>query len=92
MGMDLQYRDHLYWCEQCSHAGSSALEGLATVVTGVASLWIVQDFPDTARFHTDAEEQLSSGDCKDDEFSAAGDSRTIKCEAKPASALITTFN
>ena len=31
------------------------LEGLATVVAGFLSFWIIQDFPDNAKFLTDAE-------------------------------------
>ena len=31
------------------------LEGLFTVLVGVASFWIVQVFPDTAKFLTDEE-------------------------------------
>ena len=31
------------------------LEGLATVLAGVASFWIIQDFPDTAKFLSEAE-------------------------------------
>ena len=31
------------------------LEGLVTVVAGVLSFWIIQDFPDTAKFLTEAE-------------------------------------
>ncbi|KAJ7117834.1 MFS general substrate transporter [Mycena epipterygia] len=50
------------------------LEGLATVLAGAASFWIIQDFPDTAKFLTEAERtfvirRLQS----DDQFSAAGE-------------------
>ena len=31
------------------------LEGLVTVVAGFLSFWIIQDFPDTAKFLTEAE-------------------------------------
>jgi hypothetical protein len=50
------------------------LEGLATVLAGAASFWIIQDFPDTAKFLTEEERtfvirRLQS----DDKFSAAGE-------------------
>ncbi|KAI1791780.1 major facilitator superfamily domain-containing protein [Ganoderma leucocontextum] len=51
------------------------IEGLATVVAGALSFSIIQDFPDTAKFLTEAERtfivrRLQS----DDQFSAAGES------------------
>lgn len=33
------------------------LEGLATILAASASFWIIQDFPDTAKFLTDTERQ-----------------------------------
>lgn len=50
------------------------LEGLLTVLAGLASFWIIQDFPDNAKFLTEAERtavirRLQS----DDQFSAAGE-------------------
>lgn len=33
------------------------LEGSVTVVLGIVSFWIIQDFPDTARFLTESERQ-----------------------------------
>ncbi|KAF7308391.1 High-affinity nicotinic acid transporter [Mycena chlorophos] len=50
------------------------LEGLATVLAGALSFFIIQDFPDTAKFLTEAERvvvvrRLQS----DDQFSAAGE-------------------
>ncbi|EIM86762.1 MFS general substrate transporter [Stereum hirsutum FP-91666 SS1] len=50
------------------------LEGLATVLAGVLSFWVIQDFPDTAKFLTEEERvviirRLQS----DDQFSAAGE-------------------
>jgi hypothetical protein len=50
------------------------IEGLATVLAGAASFWIIQDFPDTAKFLTEEERtfvirRLQS----DDQFSAAGE-------------------
>ncbi|CAK5283160.1 unnamed protein product [Mycena citricolor] len=57
----------------------SILEGLASVLAGVASFWIVQDFPDTAKFLSEPERvfvirRLQS----DDQFSAAGESLKLK--------------
>ncbi|KAM5536649.1 hypothetical protein V8D89_009744 [Ganoderma adspersum] len=51
------------------------IEGLATVVAGALSFFIIQDFPDTAKFLTEAERtfvvrRLQS----DDQFSAGGES------------------
>ncbi|PIL24725.1 MFS general substrate transporter [Ganoderma sinense ZZ0214-1] len=51
------------------------IEGLATVIAGALSFFIIQDFPDTAKFLTEAERtfvvrRLQS----DDQFSAAGES------------------
>ena len=51
------------------------IEGLVTVVAGALSFFIIQDFPDTAKFLTEAERtfvvrRLQS----DDQFSAAGES------------------
>ncbi|KAG7093082.1 hypothetical protein E1B28_009370 [Marasmius oreades] len=50
------------------------LEGLATVVAGVASFWLVQDFPDTAKFLSEAERTVIIRRLQgDDQFSAAGE-------------------
>jgi len=50
------------------------LEGLLTVVAGVASFWIIQDFPDTAKFLTDEERVFVIRRLQDDaQFSAAGE-------------------
>jgi len=50
------------------------LEGLATVFAGVASFWIIQDFPDTAKFLTEAERAVVVRRLQsDDQFSAAGE-------------------
>ncbi|KAJ7117838.1 major facilitator superfamily domain-containing protein [Mycena epipterygia] len=56
------------------------LEGLATVLAGAASFWIIPDFPDTAKLLTEAErtfviKRLQS----DDQFSAAGKNLKCKC-------------
>ncbi|KAG6918952.1 hypothetical protein DXG01_010191, partial [Tephrocybe rancida] len=48
-------------------------KGLATVLAGVASFWIIQDFPDTAKFLTEAERTVVVRRLQsDDQFSAAG--------------------
>jgi MFS family permease len=50
------------------------LEGLATIVAGVASFWIIQDFPDDAKFLSDAERTVVVRRLQgDDQFSAAGE-------------------
>lgn len=55
------------------------LEGLATVVAGVASFWIIQDFPDTAKFLSDAERTVVVRRLQgDDQFSAAGEKLRMK--------------
>lgn len=52
----------------------SVIEGLATVVAGVLSFWIVQDFPDSAKFLTEAERTAVVRRLQnDDQFSAAGE-------------------
>jgi len=52
----------------------SVIEGLATVVAGVLSFWIVQDFPDSAKFLTEAERTVVVRRLQnDDQFSAAGE-------------------
>ncbi|KAJ7753037.1 hypothetical protein B0H14DRAFT_3896596 [Mycena olivaceomarginata] len=53
---------------------SSILEGLATVLPGAASFWIIQDFPDTAKFLNEAERTVVTRQLQsDDQFSAAGE-------------------
>ncbi|THV02517.1 MFS general substrate transporter [Dendrothele bispora CBS 962.96] len=50
------------------------LEGLLTVVAGVASFWIIQDFPDTAKFLSEAERTVVVRRLQsDDQFSAGGE-------------------
>jgi len=50
------------------------LEGLLTVIAGIASFWIIQDFPDTAKFLTDEERVFVIRRLQgDDQFSAAGE-------------------
>jgi MFS family permease len=54
------------------------LEGLATIVAGVASFWIVQDFPDTAKFLNERERAAVIRRLQaDDQFSAAGEGLKI---------------
>ncbi|KAG7094143.1 hypothetical protein E1B28_007755 [Marasmius oreades] len=50
------------------------LEGLATVIAGIVSFWIIQDFPDTAKFLSEAERTVIVRRLQgDDQFSAAGE-------------------
>ena len=50
------------------------LEGLITVVAGFMSFWIIQDFPDTAKFLTEAERTVVVRRLQsDDQYSAAGE-------------------
>ena len=55
------------------------LEGLATVVAGFLSFWIIQDFPDSAKFLTDAERTAVIRRLQnDDQHSAAGEKLKMK--------------
>ncbi|KAF9785564.1 MFS general substrate transporter [Thelephora terrestris] len=55
------------------------LEGLATVVAGSMSFWIIHDFPDTAKFLTDAERTVVIRRLQsDDQHSAAGENLKMK--------------
>ncbi|EMD39264.1 hypothetical protein CERSUDRAFT_82011 [Gelatoporia subvermispora B] len=50
------------------------IEGLATVVAGAVSFWIIQDFPDNAKFLTEPERTVVIRRLQsDDQFSAAGE-------------------
>lgn len=50
------------------------IEGLATVVIGALSFFVIQDFPDTAKFLTEAERTVVIRRLQgDDQFSAAGE-------------------
>ncbi|KAH9893416.1 MFS general substrate transporter [Cubamyces lactineus] len=50
------------------------IEGLVTVVAGFMSFWIIQDFPDTAKFLTEAERTVVVRRLQsDDQYSAAGE-------------------
>ncbi|KAJ3893461.1 MFS general substrate transporter [Lentinula edodes] len=55
------------------------LEGLATVIAGALSFFIIQDFPDTAKFLTEAERTVVVRRLQgDDQFSAAGEKLRMK--------------
>lgn len=55
------------------------LEGLATVLAGVFSFWIIQDFPDTAKFLNEVERTVVVRRLQgDDQFSAAGEQLKMK--------------
>ncbi|TFK77220.1 MFS general substrate transporter [Pluteus cervinus] len=50
------------------------LEGLATIVLAIVSFWVIQDFPDTAKFLTDEERVFIVRRLQDDmKFSAGGE-------------------
>ncbi|KAJ6581654.1 MFS general substrate transporter [Mycena capillaripes] len=50
------------------------IEGLATILAGIASYWMVQDFPDTAKFLTETERTFVIRRLQgDDQYSAAGE-------------------
>jgi hypothetical protein len=50
------------------------LEGIATVIAGVISFWMIQDFPDNAKFLTEAERKFVIRRLQEDfQFSAAGE-------------------
>ncbi|KAI0067785.1 MFS general substrate transporter [Artomyces pyxidatus] len=55
------------------------LEGLATVVVGAASFWVIQDFPETAKFLTEAERVFVIRRLQNDQkFSAGGENFQFK--------------
>jgi len=50
------------------------IEGLATIVAGILSFWFIQDFPDNAKFLTEAERAVVIRRLQDDEqWSVAGE-------------------
>ena len=64
---------------------TTVIQGLTTVLAGVASFWFIQDFPDSAKFLTETERafivrRLQS----DDQFSAAGEKFKMKYILKSA--------
>ena len=55
------------------------LEGLTTVVAGFMSFWIIQDFPDNAKFLNDAERTIVIRRLQsDNQHSAAGEKLQMK--------------
>lgn len=55
------------------------LEGLVTVVAGFLSFWIIQDFPDNAKFLTDTERTVVIRRLQsDNQHSAAGEKLEMK--------------
>ena len=55
------------------------LEGLVTVVAGFLSFWIIQDFPDTAKFLTEAERTVVIRRLQsDNQHSATGEKFKVK--------------
>lgn len=55
------------------------LEGLVTVLAGAASFFIIQDFPDTAKFLTEEERTFVIRRLQeDDQFSAGGEKLKFK--------------
>ncbi|KAJ7255467.1 major facilitator superfamily domain-containing protein [Mycena haematopus] len=60
-------------------AFSFIIEGLATIVVGIATYWVVQDFPDTAKFLTEKERTFVIRRLQgDDQYSAAGEKLQMK--------------
>ncbi|KII85929.1 hypothetical protein PLICRDRAFT_301846 [Plicaturopsis crispa FD-325 SS-3] len=55
------------------------LEGLFTVLAGIASFWVIVDFPDTAKFLSEPERTVIIRRLQsDDQFSAAGEQLKMK--------------
>ena len=54
------------------------LEGLTTFVAGFLSFWIIQDFPESAKFLTDAERTVICRLQTDDQYSVAGEELRMK--------------
>jgi hypothetical protein len=53
---------------------TSILEGLVTVIAGLISFWVIQDFPHEAKFLSEAERTVVVRRLQqDDQFSAAGE-------------------
>lgn len=79
MGLDIQYVSFYILCRMKIFSYFTVIEGLATVVAGVASFWIIQDFPDTAKFLSEAERTVVIRRLQgDDQFSAAGEKLRMK--------------
>lgn len=55
------------------------LEGLVTVIAGIISFWVIQDFPDEAKFLSEVERTAVVRRLQqDDQFSAAGEKLKMK--------------
>ena len=55
------------------------IQGILTVLVGIAGFWLVYDFPDTASFLTEEERVLVIARLQgDDQFSAAGEAFSMK--------------
>ena len=79
MGMDFQCVQSLHMFMVLIYMFAPVLEGLATVLAGAASFWIIQDFPDNAKFLTDVERTFVIRRLQgDDQFSAAGENLKMK--------------
>jgi len=57
--------------KNCLHRSQTVLEGSATVLVGVASFWMVFDFPDEAHFLSDIDRQRVIRRLKADQQSSA---------------------
>ncbi len=78
LGLDF-VRYTLFFSERFTNISFSILEGLITVVAGIASFWIIQDFPDTAKFLSEEERTVVVRRLQgDDQFSAAGEKLKMK--------------
>ena len=74
MVLDLQFVSHFLRSLAVKPNITVVLEGLATFLAGAASFWIIQDFPDTAKFLTEAERAVVIRRLQDDDqYSAAGE-------------------
>ena len=79
LGLDLQFVSLLLRSLAVIRNITAVIEGLATSLAGAASFWIIQDFPDTAKFLTEAERTVVIHRLQvDDQFSAAGESFKLK--------------
>jgi hypothetical protein len=70
---------HAHSCVLASLNRSCLVEGLATVVAGIVSFWIIQDFPDTAKFLSEAERTVVVRRLQsDDQISASGENLKLR--------------
>ena len=57
-----------------AHRTNISQEGLATVIAGAISFWVIEDFPDSAKFLSEAERAVVVRRLQsDDQYSAAGE-------------------